>query len=141
MRTRTDTLKFLGALALTMLSLTWFVPVEAAKRCKALDGDTVQCGRERIRLREVYAAERGTPGADQERRALQRRLDSGEVKVRRHGKDAYGRTLGDVYVGGKKVTQSDIGPRGGRGASYGKSSRSRTPRAPRAGASTGSQRR
>lgn len=91
-------------------------PAEAARRCKALDGDTVRCGRERIRLRDVYAPERGDPGAQAQRRALQRRLDSGEVKIRRHGRDDYGRTLGDVYVNGRKVRQSDIGPRGGRGA-------------------------
>ena len=93
-------------------------PADAAKRCKALDGDTVRCGRERIRLRDVYAAERGEPGAEAQRRALQRQLDSGEVRVRRRGKDDYGRTLGDVYVNGRKVRQSDIGPRGGRGAEY-----------------------
>lgn len=91
-------------------------PADAAGRCKAIDGDTLRCGRERVRLRNVYAAERGTPGADAERRALQRRLESGEVRIRRRGKDEYGRTLGEVYVNGRKVTQADIGARGGRGA-------------------------
>jgi len=105
----------LASLAIASIVLLAAAPVDAARRCKAIDGDTVRCGRERIRLREVYATERGKPGADAERRALQRKLDSGEVKIRRHGKDAYGRTLGDVYVNGRKVRQSDIGPRGGRG--------------------------
>jgi len=91
-------------------------PTDAANRCRALDGDTVRCGRERIRLRNAHAAERGQPGAEAERRALQRKLESGEVRIRRHGKDSYGRTLGDVYVNGRKVTQADIGPRGGRGS-------------------------
>ncbi len=90
-------------------------PADAARHCKALDGDTVRCGRERIRLRDVYAAERGEPGALVQRRALQRQLDSGEARIRRRGKDDYGRTLGDVYVNGRKVTQSDVGPRSGRG--------------------------
>lgn len=91
-------------------------PVEAATRCKAIDGDTIRCGRERIRLRGVHAAERGEAGAEAQRRALQRQLDSGEVKIRRRGKDDYGRTLGDVYVNDRKVRQSDVGPRSGRGA-------------------------
>ncbi len=111
------TMRLLG-LALAICALAWSITGSAASRCGALDGDTVQCGKERVRLREVYAAEKGAPGADAERRALQRKLDSGEVRIRRHGKDAYGRTLGDVYVGGRKVTQSDIGPRGGKGADY-----------------------
>ncbi len=106
------------ALLLALVAPLAFVPApaDAARRCRALDGDTVRCGRERIRLREVHAAERGEPGAEAQRRALQRQLDSGEVRIRRRGRDDYGRTLGDVYVNGRKVTQSDIGPRGGRGA-------------------------
>jgi len=119
----------LGLLAIALPLLLAAAPVGAASRCKALDGDTVQCGPERIRLRAVYAAERGAPGADRERRALQRKLDSGEIRIRRRGKDTYGRTLGDVYVNGRKVTQSDIGPRGGRGADYDKPARGHKPRA------------
>lgn len=106
----------LAWLAIASIALLAPVPSEAAPRCKAIDGDTVRCGRERIRLREVYAAERGTPGAEAQRRALQRKLESGEVRIRRHGKDDYGRTLGDVYVDGTKLRQSDIGSRGGRGS-------------------------
>lgn len=116
-------------LALAGFLVLWHLPGTAASRCRALDGDTVQCGKERIRLREVYAAEKGSLRAEAERRTLQRKLDSGEVRIRRHGKDAYGRTLGDVYVGGRKITQSDIGPPGGKGADH-----ARTSRTPRTGA-------
>lgn len=101
----------------------------AASRCRAIDGDTIRCGRERIRLRNVYAAELGSRGAESEQKALQRKLDSGKVSIRRHGKDRYGRTLGDVYVNGRGVTQSDIGPRGGRGADSAARSHHRMPRA------------
>ena len=87
-----------------------------AQRCRALDGDTVQCGAERVRLRDVYAAERGEPLAEAQRRALQRRLDRGRVRIVRHGTDPYGRTLGDVYVDGRRVTQLDVGARAGRGS-------------------------
>lgn len=127
----TGAVRRLGWMLALVPALAWVAaPADAASRCKALDGDTVRCGRERIRLREVYAAERGEPGALAQRRALQRQLDSGEVRIRRRGKDDYGRTLGDVYVNGRKVTQADIGPRGGHGAAYRKHSRSHKPRAP-----------
>ena len=89
----------------------------ADSRCYALDGDTLQCGPERVRLRGVYAKEKDAPGGEEARRRLQQKIDSGAVRIARRGKDKYGRTLGDVYVGGRKVTQRDIGPQGGRGAS------------------------
>jgi micrococcal nuclease len=108
--------RVLAALLVALALAAPAAPAQAAKRCRAIDGDTIRCGRERIRLRNVYAAERGEPGAEAARRALQRRLDSGEVRIRRHGRDAYGRTLGDVYVNGRKVRQADIGPRAGHGA-------------------------
>lgn len=116
------------AIALSLLLAV--APAEAARRCKAVDGDTVRCGRERIRLREVYAAERGEPGAEAQRRALQRQLDAGGVRIRRHGHDSYGRTLGDIYVNGRKVTQADIGPPGGRGAERRKRPRGPQPSEP-----------
>ena len=33
-----------------------------------------------------------------------------------HGTDKYGRTLAEVYVGGRRIEQADIGPRAGRGS-------------------------
>ncbi|TAK52521.1 MAG: hypothetical protein EPO27_01040 [Betaproteobacteria bacterium] len=113
---RRGALRVVLCLALVAAGTLAPFPAESATRCRALDGDTVRCGRERIRLRDVHAPERGEPGADAQRRALQRQLDAGDVKIRRRGKDDYGRTLGDLYVNGRKVRQSDIGPRGGRGA-------------------------
>ncbi len=86
-----------------------------AERCRALDGDTMQCGAERVRLYDVYAAEWNEPGGRAARRNLQRVLASGEVRLVRHGQDRYGRTLADAYVNGRKIVQSDIGPRAGRG--------------------------
>lgn len=91
--------------------------VLSASNCRALDGDTVQCGGERIRIQGVYATEKNEPGGGQARENLQRKLDSGEIKVMRHGKDKYGRTIGDIYVNDRKMTQSDIGPKAGRGTS------------------------
>jgi len=97
-------------------ALVLLVPLAAqAERCRALDGDTMQCGAERVRLYDVYAAEWNEPGGKQARRNLQRLLSSGRVELVRHGRDRYGRTLADAYVEGRKIVQSDIGPRAGRG--------------------------
>ena len=83
--------------------------------CYALDGDTLQCGDERVRLKNVYAAERDEFGGDIARERLQRRLDQGDVRIVRRGTDKYGRTLAEVYAGGRKITQRDIGRKAGRG--------------------------
>jgi endonuclease YncB( thermonuclease family) len=88
----------------------------AQAKCRAIDGDTIRCGKERVRLQGVYAPERGEPGAAEARARLQQRLNSGEVRIERRARDRYGRTVGDVYVGGSRITQHDVGRRGGRGA-------------------------
>jgi len=41
----------------------------------------------------------------------------------RRGQDRYGRTLADVYVNGRKIGQSDVGPRAGRGLRSGYATR------------------
>jgi endonuclease YncB( thermonuclease family) len=101
-----------------------------AQACRALDGDTLQCGAERVRLYDVYAAEWDEPGGREARRNLQRRLAEGGVRLVRHGQDRYGRTLADAYVNGRKILQSDIGPRAGRGLRSGYASRVVTRRPP-----------
>ena len=106
--------KYLG---LIWLGFVFACDISAAANCQAIDGDTVQCGPDRIRLRGVYAVEKGSQGGAQARENLQRKLDSGEVRVVPKAKDTYGRTVADVYVNNRKIAQSDIGPKGGRGTS------------------------
>ena len=36
--------------------------VYAGERCRAIDGDTLQCGRERVRIEGVHAPELDEPG-------------------------------------------------------------------------------
>lgn len=96
-----------------------------AERCRALDGDTLQCGGERVRLYDVYAAEMNEAGGAEAKRNLQRRVNKHEVELHRHGHDRYGRTLADVYVNGRKIRQSDIGPRAGRGTKSGYAAQAR----------------
>ena len=115
-----------AALALLLLASAG----AGAQRCRALDGDTLQCGPERVRLYNVYAAEWNEPGGREAKRNLQRALGAGEIQLVRHGQDRYGRTLADVYVNGRKIVQSDVGPRKGRGLRSGYASRVHVRRAP-----------
>lgn len=109
-----------------VLLLAVALPLQAqAVRCKAVDGDTLQCGAERVRLRDVYAAEINEAGGAQAKRNLRRHVDGHDLRLRRHGHDRYGRTLADVYVGGRRIEQSDIGPRAGRGTRTNYASRPR----------------
>ena len=92
--------------------------VLAGARCIAIDGDTLACNGEKVRLTNVYAAELNQPGGYAAKRRLQMLLVSGEAFLRPLGHDRYGRTLAEVYVNGRRIEQSDIGPRMGRGAQW-----------------------
>jgi endonuclease YncB( thermonuclease family) len=80
----------------------------AGERCSAIDGDTLRCGRERVRVEGINAPELNAPGGQQARQRLQQRLQSGEIVIERRGRDKYGRTLGRLYVNGQRITQSDV---------------------------------
>lgn len=73
-----------------------------AGACRAVDGDTLRCGRERIRLLGIDAPElpghcrrgrRCAPGDPYASRASLARALSGRVTIHRIGMDRYGRTL------------------------------------------------
>jgi micrococcal nuclease len=82
-----------------------------AQRCRALDGATLECGRERVRVEGLSAPGLGEPGGDQARARLQRRIQAGELVIERKGRDRFGRTLGRIYVNGNRITQLDVTPR------------------------------
>lgn len=92
-------------------------PIEASS-CSVVDGDTLRCGRERVRIRGVYAGERGERGAQAARARLERVIASGELRLVRRAFDRYGRTVADLYVDGRRIRQRDIGPRGGSGSGH-----------------------
>ena len=91
----------------------------AGERCLAIDGDTLVCNRQKVRLTNVYAAELNQAGGAAARRRLQALVGSGDVRLRPYGQDRYGRLLAEVYVDGRRIEQSDIGPRAGRGSKTG----------------------
>ena len=99
-------------LALTALSAF------AGERCIAVDGDTLVCNHQKVRLTNVYAAELNETGGYAAKRRMQALIASGEVTLRPFGHDRYGRTLAEVYVNGRRIEQADIGPRAGRGSQW-----------------------
>ena len=96
--------------ALLLASLALAGAASAGERCSALDGATLQCGRERVRVEGLRAPALQDPGGQVARERLERRLRSGEVVLERKGRDKYGRTLARVYVNGNRISQLDVTP-------------------------------
>jgi endonuclease YncB( thermonuclease family) len=89
-----------------------------AERCIAIDGDTLVCNHQKVRLTNVYAAEMNQPGGSAAKKKLQALVQNREVGLVTHGRDRYGRILAEVYVDGHRIEQGDIGPRAGRGSTW-----------------------
>lgn len=104
--------------ALVLLVLLMPSMAVAGERCLAIDGDTLVCNHRKVRLTNVYAAELNEAGGYAAKRRLQALVSAGDVQIRPYGTDRYGRTLAEVYVNGRRIEQSDIGPRAGRGAGW-----------------------
>lgn len=88
----------------------------AGERCIAVDGDSLVCRGQKVRLNNVYAAELNEAGGRVAKRRLHELVRAREVTLRTFGRDRYGRLLAEVYVEGRRIEQADIGPRAGRGA-------------------------
>lgn len=79
-----------------------------ASTCTITDGDTIRCGDERIRLLAIDAPELSAcrkgrvcaPGDGQaSKRALEAMTQGRDLRIERHGKDRFGRTLAYVWAG------------------------------------------
>lgn len=66
--------------------------------CFAIDGDTLRCDHERIRIIGVDTPERGCAGAQAATRFLGEITRTSVLIFERRGRDRYGRTLAAVYV-------------------------------------------
>ncbi|AOW22735.1 MULTISPECIES: thermonuclease family protein [Sphingomonas] len=92
-----------------LIALAW---VTLAVPCHAIDGDTIKCGTERIRLLGIDAPEmpghcrrgrvcvEGDPYASKDALAA---MLKGKVRIDRVGYDHYGRTLALVEAGGHNI--------------------------------------
>jgi endonuclease YncB( thermonuclease family) len=101
--------------ALPILALLLTFPAWAGEQCRAIDGDTLRCGSERVRLKGIYAPELREAGGPEAKQRLQQRIQTGDVRIDRTGHDRYGRSVGTVHVNGQRVQQGDISAKGGRG--------------------------
>ncbi len=72
---------------------------------RAIDGDTLRYGHDRIRIRGYNAPERSEAGGLEATLRLQQLLHEGEISIVPHGHDVYGRTLADVFVNGQNVAE------------------------------------
>ena len=72
---------------------------------KVLDGDTFETGSRKnpVRLANVDAPEKGQRGAAQARKALRDLVEGEKVRIVTIGRDKYGRSVANVYVGRKSV--------------------------------------
>ena len=75
----------------------------------AVDGDTIRCGRERVRLLHIDAAEMHGPNptlALAAKRELARLIGGRRVVCAVAKRDRYGRMLGDCEAGGVNLSQA-----------------------------------
>jgi endonuclease YncB( thermonuclease family) len=79
------------------------------KVVRIADGDTITVlvdrQQVRVRLNSIDAPEKGQDYSQRSRQALADLVFGKEVKVEIHGKDRYGRVIGDVYVGSTLVNE------------------------------------
>lgn len=79
------------------------------------DGDTLKLSDGRIvRLRGIDAPEIAQPYGIESRDLLKKLIRKKKIRVESYGKDRYGRTLGEVFVGRKSVNHSMVS----RGAAW-----------------------
>jgi micrococcal nuclease len=65
----------------------------AALSCSAIDGDTLKCGKERIRLTEIDSPEMPSYSGRAAKEKMKTMIAGEKVHCVRRGKDRYGRTL------------------------------------------------
>lgn len=98
---------FVSAVLVSLLLLT--APVRAGQACRVIDGDSLACGNERIRIVGLDTAElRGRCHAEvrlaRAARARMQQLVARGIVIERRGRDRYRRTLAVVRVrGGQDV--------------------------------------
>lgn len=86
--------------------------------CTVIDGDTLRCGRERVRLLAIDAPELGGKcrlgrqcvegDAEASKRALERLVLRRRIKLERVGKDRWGRTLAMAWAGRTNLSCAQI---------------------------------
>ena len=72
---------------------------------RAVDGDTIRVGGERIRLRGIDTPEMSELAGPAAKRRLEELLRNGPIRIVPHGRDVYNRLLADVFVNEQNVAK------------------------------------
>lgn len=72
---------------------------------RAVDGDTIRVGGERIRLRGIDTPEMHEPAGPAAKQRLEELLRRGSIRIVPHGRDVYHRLIADVFVNGENVAE------------------------------------
>ena len=75
---------------------------------RAVDGDTIRVGGERIRLRGIDTPELSEFDGPAAKRRLEELLHNGSIRIVPHGRDVYNRLLADVFVNDQNVAETLI---------------------------------
>ena len=75
---------------------------------RAVDGDTIRVGGERIRLRGIDTPEMSEFDGPAARHRLEELLRNGPIRIVPHGRDVYNRLLADVFVNDQNVAETLI---------------------------------
>ena len=73
---------------------------------RAIDGDTIRVGGERIRLRGIDTPEMSEPAGPAAKQRLEELLRNGPIRIEPHGRDVYHRLIADVFVNGQNVAET-----------------------------------
>jgi len=72
---------------------------------RAVDGDTIRVGSERIRLRGIDTPEMSELEGPAAKRRLEELLRSGSIRIEPRGRDVYNRLVADVFVNEQNVAE------------------------------------
>lgn len=72
---------------------------------RAIDGDTLRVGGERIRLRGIDTPELSELEGPMAKRRLEELLRNGPIRIVPRGRDVYNRLLADVYVNEQNIAE------------------------------------
>ena len=72
---------------------------------RAVDGDTIRVGSERIRLRGIDTPEMSELEGPAAKQRLEQLLRSGPIRIEPRGRDVYHRLVADVFVNERNVAE------------------------------------
>lgn len=72
---------------------------------RAVDGDTIRVGAERIRLRGIDTPELSELEGPAAKRRLEELMRSGSIRIEPRGRDVYNRLVADVFVNERNVAE------------------------------------